>query len=60
MSSSNQWGGYYVTPGVQGGVVNAPVNQNVPEIDPNAPPFNVTNNCTSTEAFWWVAQNLIP
>jgi hypothetical protein len=59
-SNSNQWGVYYVTHGVQGGVVNNHENRNVPEVDPNAPPFNVTNGCTSSEAFWWVAQNLIP
>ena len=59
-NGSNQWGDYYIIDGEQGGPLDSPVNTNVPEIDPNAPPFNVTYDASSTEVYWLYAAGKLP
>jgi hypothetical protein len=56
----NNSGPYYVVPGVQGGLVNSPVNQNVLDTDPPAPQFNVANKVTSTETYWLFLAGKLP
>jgi hypothetical protein len=58
--SSNAGGPYYVIPGKQGGSVSNPVNTNVNQTDPAAPPFNVEYDVTSTETYWLFAQGKLP